>query len=152
MLEMTRQNLRKVISNVLESMFFIFIEPVSASECARDLTGVNFHQVQISLIGPQQKLDLDFFFAVSLAEQMAANFLGVDICDVNNLQVLDVLKEVVNMVAGGLVNICDPDGSILLGIPNIPETAVPGEDIIINSELNCYGSDDGYLLVRCLGN
>jgi len=102
MLEITRQNLRKVISNVLESMFFIFIEPVSAGECARDLTGVNFHQVQIILTGPRQKLDLDFFFAASLAEQMAANFLGVEICDINNLQVLDVLKEMVNMVAGGL--------------------------------------------------
>lgn len=152
MLEMTRQNLRKVISNVLESMFFIFIEPVSASECARDLTGVNFHQVQISLIGPQQKLDLDFFFAVSLAEQMAANFLGVEICDVNNLQVLDVLKEVVNMIAGGLVNLCDPDGIIVLGIPNITETLLAADRITINDGLNCYGSDDGYLLVRCLGN
>ena len=152
MLEMTRQNLRKVISDVLESMFFIFVEPVSTSECARELAGVNFHQVHILLTGPQQKLDLDFFFAASLAEQMSANFLGVEICDVNNLQVLDVLKEVVNMVAGGLVNICEPDGNILLGIPNIAEKVVPGEDIIINSELNCYGSDDGYLLVRCLGN
>jgi hypothetical protein len=152
MLEMTRQNLRKVISNVLESMFFIFIEPVSASECARDLAGVNFHQVQILLTGPRQKLDLDFFFAVSLAEQMSANFLGAEICDVNSLQVLDILKEMVNMVAGGLVNLCDPDGNIVLGIPNITETLLTAEHITINDGLNCYSSDDGYLLVRCLGN
>ncbi len=152
MLEMTRQNLRKVISNVLENMFFIFIESVSARECARDLAGVNFHQVQILLTGPQKKLNLDFFFQISLAEQMAANFLGVEICDVNNSQVLDVLKEMVNMVAGGIVNLCDPDGIIVLGIPDITEKVLSGERIILKNEINCYGSDDGYLLVRCLGN
>jgi hypothetical protein len=152
MLKMTKQNLGKVISNVLESMFFIFIEPVSASECVRDLAGVNFHQVRITLTGPREKLDLDFFFAASLAEQMTANFLGVEISDVNNLQVLDVLKEMVNMVAGGIVNLCDPDGIIVLGLPDIAETLLTIERITMNNSLNCYGSDDGYLLVRCLGN
>jgi len=149
MLEMTRQNLKKVISNVLENMFFIFIEPVSTGECTRDLTGIHFHQVQISLSGPRQKLNLDFFFAVSLAEQMAANFLGVEISEVNDTQVLDVLKEMVNMIAGGLVNLCDPDGTILLGIPDITETLLTGENITLNDEFNCFGSDDGYLLVGC---
>jgi len=152
MLEITGQNLRKVISNVLESMFFIFIEPVSASECARDLIGIHFHHIQIQLADPRQKMKLDFFFSVFFAEQMAANFLGVEIGDVNNAQVLDVLKEMVNMVAGGLANIFDPDGSIVLGIPDIAEKVLSGDRITFNDGINCYGSDDGYLLVRCLEN
>lgn len=151
MLEMTRQNLMKVISNVLENMFFIFIEPVSTDECARELIGINFHQIQILLTGPRQTLALDFFFAASLAEQMAANFLGVEISDVNGLQVLDVLKEMVNMVAGGIVNICDPEGRVMLGIPDISGTLLPGEAIGMDNGFNCYGSDDGYLLVSLLG-
>jgi len=149
MLEMTQQNLQKVISNVLERMFFIFIEPVSANECAGELTGTSFHHVHISFAGAQKKLELAFYFATSLGTQMAANFLGMEVSEVDTTQVRDVLKEMVNMVAGGLVNIGDPDGRIKLGIPNVAEVVRPGEEIIMNVGLTCYGSDDGYLFVHC---
>ena len=150
MLEMTRQNLKKVISNVLESMFFIFIEPVSVSECGQGLKQAYFNRVDISLIGPGQGLDFNFYFDTSLAGQMAANFLGVEREDINADQILDVLKEMVNMVAGGLINICDPEGNIALGIPACAETTVSGQTFPWNNDnLNCYDSDDGFLVVCC---
>lgn len=148
MLEMTQQNLKKVISNVLERMFFIFIEPVSASECARELPGTHFYHVHIALNGSPEKVALDFYFETSLATHMTANFLGMEVGEVDGVQVMDVLKEMVNMVAGGLINIWDPDGNIVLGIPGITEKMLPGEEVIIGSGLICYGSDDGYLFVH----
>ncbi len=150
MLEATKQNLRKVISNVLESMFFIFIEPVSVSERAEGLKRASFSQVSISLDSPGQGMDCDFYFDTSLAGQMAANFLGVESGDLSAEQILDVLKEMVNMVAGGLVNICDPEGRIALGIPVCAEKTISGQMLSLGSEgLNCYDSDDGFLVVRC---
>jgi len=150
MLEMTKQNLRKVISNVLESMFFIFIEPVTVSECGEGLKQASFSRVGISLTGPGQGLDCDFYFDTSLAGQMAANFLGVERGDINADQVLDVLREMVNMVIGGLVNICDPEGNIVLGIPACAEKTVSGQSFSCNNgDLNCFDSDDGFLVVCC---
>jgi len=62
----------------------------------------------------------------------------------------DVLKEMVNMVAGGLVNICDPEGRIVLGIPVCAEKTVSGQSLPCdNGDLNCYDSDDGFLVVCC---
>ena len=149
MLEVTKQNLRKVISNVLESMFFIFIEPVSLSECTEGLKRASFSQVSISLNGPGQGMDCDFYFETALAGQMAANFLGVESGDLSAEQILDVLKEMVNMVAGGLVNICDPEGRIALGIPVYAEKTVSGQALTRGSDGFCYDSDDGFLVVCC---
>jgi CheY-specific phosphatase CheX len=150
MLEMTKQNLRKVISNVLENMFFTFIEPVSISECAEGLKRAYFNRVGISLTGLGQRLDYDFYFDTSLAGQMTANFLGMEHGDLDKNQVMDVLKEMVNMVAGGLVNICDPEGRIVLGIPVCAEKTVSGQSLPCdNGDLNCYDSDDGFLVVCC---
>jgi CheY-specific phosphatase CheX len=141
-----------VISNVLESMFFIFIEPVSVSECGEGLKQASFSRVGISLAGSGRQLDCDFYFDISLAGQMAANFLGMESGDLNADQVLDVLREMVNMVAGGLVNICDPEGDIVLGIPICAEKTVSGQALSCeNGDLNCYDSDDGFLVVCCRG-
>ncbi|MBN2331539.1 MAG: hypothetical protein JXO49_10525 [Deltaproteobacteria bacterium] len=137
------QNLTNVISNVLENMFFTFVRPVSCAECAQSLVGVFFHKVQVSLADRDHRLDVAIFFASDLAEQMTASFLGEERGQVSLSQISDVLKEAVNMIGGGLINICDPEGIMVLGIP---ETFGVGE-ATISDGMVCYDTDGSYLLV-----
>ena len=104
LLEKISQNLTTVISEVLETMFFVFLEPKSGIlPSSKDFIGA-----KVVIKSGDTAYELDFLAQSRLLQQIAADFLGLDQEIANLAQCQDVLKEIGNMVAGNLVNICDP--------------------------------------------
>ena len=144
MLEKIRQNLTTVISEVLETMFFVFLEPQSGPlPQSSDFIGA-----RVAVKDPDSGYELELLAQSKLLQQIASDFLGLDQETANLVQCQDVLKEIANMVAGNLVNICDPESRFELGIPKVSGaalmTAASLDDCV---EKFIYGTDDGALLV-----
>ena len=143
LLEKISQNLTTVISEVLETMFFVFLEPQSGIfPLSSDFIGA-----KVAIKGSDSAYELKILAQSRLLQQIAADFLGLEQETANLAQCQDVLKEITNMVAGNLVNICDPEAHFKLGIP-----AVFGENLTAAGLDDCiekfaYGSDEGVLLV-----
>ena len=144
MLEKISQNLTTVISEVLETMFFVFLEPQSGPlPQSSDFIGA-----RVAVKGSESGYELELLAQSKLLQQIASDFLGLDQETANLVQCQDVLKEIANMVAGNLVNICDPASHFELGIPKVSGaalmTAASLDDCV---EKFIYGTDDGALLV-----
>ncbi len=143
MLEKISQNLTNVISEVLETMFFVFLEPQSG-----DLSeSVDFVGAKVIIKGPDSDCAIEFLAQIGLLQQVAADFLGLDQENASLEQCQDVLKEIGNMVAGNLVNICDPEAVFKLGIPTFSGSSLTAERLDGCVEKFSYGTDDGVLLV-----
>jgi hypothetical protein len=140
-------NLRTVISNVLEDMFFTFIEPIDAPACRQRLIGKEFFCIAVVLVHRTLELELDFFFSHRMGGQMTAGFLGIESEEMNDDRVQDVLKEAVNMIAGGLVNACDSEGTMVLGIPELIRSDVAGEELVEKDFSACFDNEGCPLLV-----
>ncbi len=143
MLEKICQNLTNVISEVLETMFFIFLEPKSgALPKSADFIGAG-----VVIKGSDFSCELEFLAQSRLLQQIAADFMGLDQEVVNLAQRQDVLKEIGNMVAGNLVNICDPEVRLELGIPTVLGDSLTAVSLDGCVEKFIYASDEGVLLV-----
>ncbi|MEA3333865.1 MAG: chemotaxis protein CheX [Pseudomonadota bacterium] len=143
MLEKITQNLTTVISEVLETMFFVFLEP----QFGTFPKSPDFIGAKVAIKGSDSAYELKILAQLRLLQKIAADFMGLDQEIANLAQCQDVLKEIANMVAGNLVNICDPEAHFKLGIPT-----VFGESLTAASLDDCidkfiYGSDEGVLLV-----
>ena len=143
MLEKICQNLTTVISEVLETMFFVFLEPQSGSLPKRG----DFIGAGVTIKGPDFSCKLEFLAQSRLLQQIAADFMGLDHEVVNLAQRQDVLKEIGNMVAGNLVNICDHEARLELGIPTVLGDALTAATLDGCREKFIYGSSEGVLLV-----
>ena len=143
MLEKITQNLTTVISEVLETMFFVFLEPQFGTlPKSSDFIGA-----KVAIKGSDSAYELKFLAQSRLLQQIAADFLGLDQEVANLAQCQDVLKEIANMVAGNLVNICDPEAHFKLGIPTVSGDSLTTADLDDCLEKFTYGSDEGVLLV-----
>ncbi len=143
MLEKVSQNLTSVISEVLETMFFVFLEPQSGNLSL----STNFVGAKVVIEGPDFGCVLEFLAQFGLLQQITSDFLGLDQEEVSLEQCQDVLKEIGNMVSGNLVNICDPEALCKLGIPTFSGTSLTAAELDGCDETFAYGSDDGILLV-----
>ncbi len=143
MLEKICQNLTNVISEVLETMFFVFLEPQSGHlPKSSDFIGA-----KVAIKGSDSSCEIEFLAQSRLLRKIAADFLGLDQEAANLVQCQDVLKEIGNMVAGNLVNICDPEARLELGIPTVSGDSLKAASLDGCVEKFIYGSDDGVLLV-----
>ncbi|MBN2232194.1 MAG: chemotaxis protein CheX [Deltaproteobacteria bacterium] len=128
-------------------MFFTFMEPIGAAACRQRLVGKEFFRIAIVLLHRTQELELTFFFSRRMGGQMASGFLGAEPGELGDDQVQDVLKEAVNMIAGGLVNTCDPEGTMVLGIPELIRSGVPGEELVGEDFSACFDNEGCPFLV-----
>lgn len=143
MLEEIRQNLTTVISEVLETMFFVVLEPQTGTlPKSADFVGA-----KVNIKGADSGYELEFLAQLVLLQQLATDFLGLDQEFANLDQCQDVLKEIGNMVAGNLVNICDPEARLGLRIPTLSGSSLTVENLDDCIERFVYGSDDGVLMV-----
>ena len=101
----------------------------------------------MAIKGSDSAYELKFLAQSRLLQQIAADFLGLDQEVANLAQCQDVLKEIANMVAGNLVNICDPEAHFKLGIPTVSGDSLTTADLDDCLEKFTYGSDEGVLLV-----
>lgn len=110
--------LKDSISEVFSTMFFMVpewepvVEPeLAASEAQGWLEG--------SLEVTRQKIQIGLWVWCprSLAAELAANILAVDPPDLDETMILDAYREMINMVAGGLLTTVDPQGQWRMGLP-----------------------------------
>ncbi|MCK5679682.1 chemotaxis protein CheX [bacterium] len=143
MLEAIRQNLTMVISEVLETMFFVFLEPQPGA-CPQS---TDFVGAQVVISSPDSSFEIELLAQSRLLEVIAADFLGLEEGLVTADQSQDVLKEITNMVVGNLVNICDPEAQYKLGIPSVLGVSLAGSRLSDCVDKYVYGADDGVFLV-----
>lgn len=87
-------NLKEVTSKILEEMFFMYEETVPDH--------FDHHLVYCaSVILPGTKISM--ITGQVIGESMAKNFLGLDDVDENDIK--DVIKEMVNMIAGNYIGL-----------------------------------------------
>lgn len=102
----------RAISEVLETMFFLSIDFEDRS--LNGLAGPCEARIPVWLDG------LEFSIALRVADDFArmaaANFLGVDEDKVEDVEVMDVVREMANMVGGGFIQKAG-DCDSRLGIP-----------------------------------
>jgi len=90
------ENLKAATFEVLETMFFIFPESL---EDATDLFHGPGLRAWAPVAGPKN-FRVGLTMSLSLAREMAANFLGLEKDQVSPDRIEDVVKETANMVAG----------------------------------------------------
>ena len=130
--------MRASISEVMETMFF---EPIEFSEETDvsvffDENRKNLIVVNVKYQGPFSG-DLCCFMPKDLALSLASNFLGKEISDVSNDQAGEVVKEIVNMTAGGIFSHYDKNAVFQIGIP----------EIIKKTDMDDCGAEDAHFLL-----
>ena len=114
------QDLRRIIfetfSEVFETMFFTFLEPLEEAPGKEELACGRFIEAKISYSGGSKGSFL-FYFPWELGRNITVNFLGVDEDGVQEGQITDTAAETANMAIGGLLGKLDPEGKALLAIP-----------------------------------
>jgi CheY-specific phosphatase CheX len=93
------ENLKAATFEVLETMFFIF--PESLEEASTLFHGPGL-RAWVPVEGPKN-FRVGLTLPLSLAREMAANFLGLEKDDVPPDKMEDVVKETANMVAGSFL-------------------------------------------------
>lgn len=85
-------NLKDVTSSILENMFFLYeeTEPDSYNRVYRYCAFINEPTLKIKLLTGEE-----------LARALAKNFLGND--EIEEADILDVLKEILNMIIGNYI-------------------------------------------------
>jgi CheY-specific phosphatase CheX len=111
MSRMIREALEMVIFNVLETMFFVIPERYET----KDISGSGI-EGKIVLTG-ETKVSLYIFMPNGLGLTLASNFLGKEREDIDDSEVLDLAREMVNMIGGNLVTKLD-DERLILGLPD----------------------------------
>ncbi len=111
--------MRKAISEVLETMFFLSIDFEDRAPEGR--LGLCEARIPVWLKGGELSVALSM--VEDFARMAAANFLGVDDDRVDDGEVADVVREMANMVGGGFIENAG-DTSARLGIPTFSRTHV----------------------------
>jgi len=134
------------MAEVFETMFFTLLEPVdgipSRSEWPPEK---DFVEAEISYAGGNSGA-LRFFFPLPLARVIAANFLGEPEGELRDAQIVDTVRETVNMAVGSMLGRIDPAGECALAIPRarMVDDFTP-EAIIADLGLYVFRTAFGYL-------
>jgi len=114
------ENLHLVIletfSEVFETMFFTFLEPLEEVPGKEEVANDRFIEAKISYSGGFNGSFL-FYFPWELGKNITVNFLGVDEDTVIDRQIIDTAAETANMAIGSLLGKLDPGGTASLAIP-----------------------------------
>lgn len=115
--------LRDAISEVLETMCFLC--PVPVKETPRNRPARHqWSVVEVRFAGEGCGF-LRIHFPMEIAQEMARSLIGKFERECPEEEVQDVLREVTNMVGGGLLQRLDPDARTTLFIPRVIEGNVP---------------------------
>ncbi|ADH86373.1 chemotaxis protein CheX [Desulfurivibrio alkaliphilus] len=115
--EQFRQMIYDTFSEVFETMFFTFLEPIDELPGAAAFSGDDdYIQANIAYHGPESG-SFTLCLPRRLARNITMNFLGVDEGEVSEAQMLDTAKETANMAVGSLLGRVDPGGEARLHIP-----------------------------------
>jgi CheY-specific phosphatase CheX len=113
-------NLKQAISSVLETMFFLPVQIIEESSLW-DNWSQQKTQVWHVAVGFSGPVNGSFFLLVpaSLAQEITANFLGLDEAEVVPSQESDTVKEALNMIGGYVLSEVDQADEFQIGIPEV---------------------------------
>lgn len=114
--ENLRLVIRETFSEVFETMFFTFLEPLEEAPGKEEVSGGRFIEAKISYSGGFNGSFL-FYFPWELGKNITINFLGVEEDTVVDRQLIDTAAETANMAIGSLLGKLDPGGTASLAIP-----------------------------------
>ncbi len=147
-----RQAVSSSLAEVFETMFFTLLEPVDAIPTRQEWSPEkDFVEAEISYSGVNSG-DLRFFFPQSLARSIASNFLGEQE-ELSEGQIVDTVRESVNMAVGSMLGRIDPAGECVLAIPQarLLDDFTP-ESIVAELGLCVFRTASGYLWLVCNTN
>ena len=143
-----RQTIYETLSEVFETMYFTFLEPLFETPPQEEIVVADgYYEAIIAFQGVKSGI-LSFYLPKNLARGITVNFLGVDEVDVNEAQVLDTVKETANMAVGSLLGRIDPVGTMKLGLPQ--SRVAPGfsaADLLAQPGLFLFNTEHGLLWV-----
>lgn len=116
-----RQMVVGITSQVFETMFFTFLEPMAGLPANGPGATDGIYIRSMVSLKANGSGEVILYLPSPLARDLTLNFLGLEDLAVTPQQVVDTAKETVNMVAGGLLGVLDPEGRCILGIPEAQE-------------------------------
>lgn len=142
----TKEKIGASATEVFSTMYFMPVELMEElpSQEKWELES-SYISAKIDFTGPQ-KATIQLFFPLTMAQNIAEGFLGVDPAEIMEKQMLDIMQEAANMVIGSFLGKADHDGLCTLGIPtaefinDFTPDGVKG-----NAELMAFISDFGYM-------
>ncbi len=145
------EDLRRVIfatfSEVFETMFFTFLEPLEEAPEKEELACGKFIEASIGYSGGYNG-SFRFYFPWALGKNITVNFLGVDEEDVQDGQIMDTAAETANMAIGSLLGKLDPGGTASLAIPQPRMLAEFSPETLLSSPGLCmFNTEFGVLWV-----
>jgi CheY-specific phosphatase CheX len=112
-----KEMLLQTMSEVFETMFFSFLEPLFEIPAREEIeVSVDYINTIISYSGTKNAT-VNFYFPIGLAKFITSNFLGIDESALEDSQVVDTAKETANMAIGSFLGKLDPEGNCTLAIP-----------------------------------
>jgi len=114
--------MRDSISDVLGTMFFQLVQIADDNN-----TLPEWLVQEQSLLGATLNFNgplvgsFYLFIPEGAANDITANFLGLNADEIDEKQQQDTLKEALNMIGGGMLSIFDPKGAFKLGLPELIE-------------------------------
>lgn len=119
-------NLKQAISNVLDTMFFLPVQIIEESSFWDNWSQqkLPLWHVAVGFSGPVKG---SFFLLVpaGLAQEITANFLGLDEAEVAPSQESDTIKEALNMIGGYVLSQVDQADEFQIGIPKVVSDGQP---------------------------
>lgn len=110
--------LRNSISGVFSTMFFMVPEwdPELVLKVGPQKAG-GWYEGWVDFERGSRSLRVLVWAPPDLSTELTANIMAVDPQGVDNEQILDAFREMLNMVAGSLLTAMDPDGQWKMGLP-----------------------------------
>ncbi len=121
----TLRALREAISEVLETMCFLCAVPVKAAPPERPPYH-QWHVTELDFSG-DFKGRMRLHFPEEVVAEMASSFLGKSREELGDEEVKDVLLEVTNMVAGGLLERLHPGATTRMSLPREAQESMSWE-------------------------
>lgn len=137
----------ETFSEVFETMFFTFLEPLAEAPGKEEFCRGRFVEATISYSGGCNG-SFFFYFPWELAKNITVNFLGVEDDEVQDRQILDTAAETANMAIGSLLGKLDPGGTASLAIPQTRLLADFSPETLVDSTGLCmFSTEFGILWV-----
>ena len=144
------QAVSAALADVFEKMFFTLLEPLTDLPPQEEWgEEEGFVEASIGYTGELAGV-LHFYFPLELARAITSNFLGGDEVEVGEAQMLDTVREAVNMAVGSMLGRIDPEGHCTLGIPEAhPAENFSPESLIADLGLYVFRTSFGNLWLVC---
>jgi len=132
MLENLRPQFLEKVTTILETMFFLIVEPIEDPIRGGEMekgaevqdSDASFVKGTIGLQG-KKKGTIRLYLPQTLAQKMAEDFLGLEEDVIAQNQVLDMIGELINVIAGNLISCIGGQGEFTLTMPRAETSPAP---------------------------